>query len=84
MYCIPCNTILEILFEFDSHLLWKKLCHFVKKVILFSFLIFACRGDLGGTNRGKDELVDVGRSSLEEVEPLLDQGSMSNLKDEVS
>ena len=51
---------------------------------MFSFLIFACRGDLGGTNRGKDELVDVGRSSLEEVEPLLDQGSMSNLKDEVS
>ena len=61
-----------------------KICAICKKLILFSFLILTCRGDLGGTHRGKDVLVDVGRRSLEEVEGLLEQGSRSNLKDEVS
>ena len=51
---------------------------------MFYFLVFSCRGDLGGTHRGENVLVDVGRSSLEEVEGLLQQGCGSNLKDEVS
>ena len=60
------------------------MCHFVKKVIVFYVFVLTGRRDLSGTHRGKNVLVDVGRSRLEEVEGLLQQGASSNLKDEVS
>ena len=60
------------------------MCHFVKKVIVFYFFVFSCRRNLSGTRHGKNVVVDVGRSRLEEVEGLLQQGASSNLKSEVS
>ena len=51
---------------------------------MFYFFVFSCRRNLSGTRHGKNVVVDVGRSRLEEVEGLLQQGASSNLKSEVS